>query len=365
VCGVGEFKVVTMIKTESLISEVLASPKSIVLVTEENFNIRYVSLTVETIFGIKPFSLLGKNAFDFVPENQREKWKQCLKETDNNGHSEITLFSTQGKELHFDISVANHTANDQIRGLVVFMHDITQRKLDLKKLESANHHLDHFIFKTTHDLRAPLHSALGLLSLAENARGAEQAKYMDMLKSSLMKLDTFIEEVNSFYKNDKLAILRERIDMRDLLNSEIDRLRNHPDAAGISIDLSVVADHVLYSDPIRLKAIISNVLSNSIKYSDSRKSNRYILIAAQVFADQLFISFEDNGIGVPEEHQEKIFDMFFRASTQTQGTGLGLYIVKDTIERLGGKIILKSKPGIGSTFVVKVPNHVSQLAALN
>lgn len=354
-----------MIKTESLISEVLTSPKSIALVTEENFNIRYVSLNVETVFGIKPISLLGKNAFDFVPESQREKWKACLRDSNNNGHNEISLFTAQGKELHFDISVTNHTSNDQIRGLVVFMHDITQRKADLKKLETTNHHLDHFIFKTTHDLRAPLHSALGLLKLAENAKGAEQAQYMAMLKSSLLRLDTFIEEVNSLYKNDKLAILREKINLREMLANEMEKLRNLPEATGIRIDLSVVEDHVLYSDPVRLKTIIANVLSNSIKYSDSRKSNRYILIAAQIFPDQVFISFEDNGVGVATEYQEKIFDMFFRANDQTHGTGLGLYIVKDTVDRLGGKILLQSKPGLGSTFVVKLPNSIQQVAALN
>jgi len=350
-----------MFKTENLLEELFASPKSIVLVTEENYIIRYASLTVETIFGIKPFSLLGKNAFDFVPGNQRQQWEDCLQQSNHNGQSEITLRAADGSERHFDVSVTNHTSNQQIRGLVVLMHDITQRKADLQKLESANHHLDHFIFKTTHDLRAPLHSALGLLNLAEKADEAEKQRFMVLAKESLQQLDAVIEEVNSFYKNEKLAIQRERIYLKGLIERELARISNLPDAAKIRIDLSVDEEAPLYSDPIRITTIVANILSNAIKYSDRSKSYSYILVAARVFADQLFISIEDNGMGIEEKYQQKVFDMFFRANDQKKGTGLGLYIVKDTVERLGGKIILQSKPGVGTTFTVTLPNWVEEV----
>ena len=349
-----------MIKTENLLSEVLAYPKGIVLVTDEGYHIRYASANVESIFGIKPFSLLGRDAFDFVPAQQQAHWRQCLQQTNHNSQSEISLKSSKGEELHFDVSVTNHIHNNQIGGLVIFLHDVTERKEEVKKLESANHHLDHFIFKTTHDLRAPVHSALGLANLAEKADEADRLHYLSLLKSSLLQLDALIEEVNHFYKNEKLAILRERIPVRQLVQDEIQRLRNLPEAANIRIDYSIQEEAALYSDPVRLKTILTNILSNSIKYSDPAKSNQFILIAVHVFADQLFLSIADNGIGIERDYQPKVFDLFFRANDQQKGTGLGLYIVKDTVTRLGGKIVLQSEPGQGTTFTVTLPNHVPE-----
>lgn len=350
-----------MIKTEDLLSVVVSGPRSIVLVTDEQYRIRYASLTVKTIFDIEPYSLLGKNALNLVPPNQREKWQQCLAESNNNGHQEISLPTRKGEERFFDVTVSNHMANDQIRGVVVCMLDITDRKSELKKLETANHHLDHFIFKTTHDLRAPINSALGLVNLAEKASEEDRTKYLGLIKSSLLRLESFIEEVNSFYKNEKLAILNEQVDIAELLKTEVETLENQPEAAGIHISVSVVEDaKSLYTDPIRLQTIITNILSNSIKYSDPQKENRFIRVVATVMPQVLQLEVEDNGVGIEAAHRDKIFDMFYRGHSQSKGTGLGLYIVKDTIDRLGGVIHLRSQPGQGTTFYVQVPNKIPE-----
>jgi PAS domain S-box-containing protein len=82
---------VTMIKTGNLLKRLFENPRNIVLVTDEHYNIRYASSTVETIFGIDPVSILGKNGFDFVPETRRQEWRDCLTEANGNGTGEIKL----------------------------------------------------------------------------------------------------------------------------------------------------------------------------------------------------------------------------------------------------------------------------------
>jgi PAS domain S-box-containing protein len=348
-----------MIKTENLLNQLFDNPRNVVLVTDEKYNIRYASSTVEPIFGINPISILGKNGFDFVPEDKRREWRECLSQADGTGSGEITLHTNNGDQVYFDVTVTNHLDHDDIRGMVVFMHNITERHMLQKKLENKNHHLDHVIYKTTHDLRAPLKSALGLIQLAE-LQPEDYMKYVGLIKSSLIRLDTMIDDMANLFKNEKLAIQNDRIDIRQMFDREIENLHNMPEAQGIRFDVFVDGDVPFYSDPLRVKTIVSNLLSNAIKYSDQQKMRKYIQVSAHVFTDWLFMTFEDNGIGIDHEHQEKIFDLFYRVSSDKKGTGLGLYIVKDTVDRLSGKIYVKSKRGESTSFTVTLPNNYGQ-----
>lgn len=349
-----------MIKTENLLKQLFENPKNVVLVTDEQYNIRYASTTVESIFGVNPVSILGKNSFDFVPESRRNELRECLDIAKGNTSGEITLRTNNGDEVFFEVTVTNHVDHDEIRGMVVFMYDITERRTLQKKLEKENDQLDHVIYKTTHDLRAPLRSALGLIQLAE-LEPDQYLKYLGLIKSSLLRLDTMVEEMNSLYKNDKLAIQNDRIDIRVVIDREIENLNNMPEAQDIRFDVFVDGDVPFYSDPVRLKTILSNLLSNAIKYSDPQKMRKYIQLSAHVFVDWLFITIEDNGIGIAAEHVEKIFDLFYRVSSDKRGTGLGLYIVKDTVDRLKGKIYVRSKRGESTSFTITLPNTIDKV----
>jgi len=109
-----------------------------------------------------------------------------------------------------------------------------------------------------------------------------------------------------------------------------------------------------------VKTVITNIFSNAIKYQDLQKQNPFIKIATHVDHEFCDIRIEDNGIGIDPEYKEKIFDLFFRATDQSQGTGLGLFIVKDTIDRLKGSIEVRSKKGEGTTFQIRIPNQLQQ-----
>jgi PAS domain S-box-containing protein len=354
-----------MIKTESLLKELFENPKNIVLVTDEQFIIRYASDTIESVFGVSPYSLLGKNAFDFVSEDKREAWRNCLIQKNGNVSDEISLKALHGRKVYFDVTVTNHVDHEAIHGIVIFLHDVTERKEAHQDLEDANNHLDHFIFKTTHDLRAPLHSALGLVKLAESADENDRDHYIGLIKKSLFKLDALIEEVNSFYKNDKLAVVQEQVDLEKIFKTELDYLKNLPGAEQIRFNFIYKGSSDLFSDSIRLKTIITNILSNSIKYMDPRKLEKSITLEAEVNETECTITITDNGLGIESQHLGKIFDMFYRATSQNNGTGLGLYIVKDTVDRLKGAIEVQSQAGKGTTFVIKLPNFITVPSVLN
>ena len=329
-----------------------------ILVTDERFSIRYISSNVESIFGVTPYSLLGKNAFEFAPKNFREVWKNCIQQSLQSNSSEITLTTPDGKDVCFEVTFSNHVNHSEIRGVVIFLHDITDRKTAHQNLVHTNNHLDHFIHKTVHDLQAPLQSALGLLALAESSPANEQERYLKMLKSSLQRLDAFMIELNSFFKNEKMAIQNVKVDFESIFKAELAILQDMPDARDIKINFSFNAIAPLYSDVIRLKTILTNILSNAIKYSDRSKTNSFIHVTATVSEEKCYVVIEDNGLGIEKQYQSRIFEMYFRAHTNLKGTGLGLYIVKDTIDRLQGTIKVESEPGQGTKFHIELPNFV-------
>ncbi len=345
-----------MIKSENLLQELFENSGAIVLITDEKFNIRYFSSAVQSILGLEPVSVAGKNIFEFAPTEKRDHWRECLENAGNSKRSEIHLVSATGDDLYFDVSVSNHIAHHEIQGMVIILHDITSQKHQHFQLEKENEHLDQFIFKTTHDLRSPIHSVMGILNLLENADEKDRAMYLQMARNSLVKLESLIDEVNNFYLVDRMAIANEKIDLKNLLCDEINLLKNHPQAQNVTFELQCNEETELFSDPLRIKTIVGNLLSNGVKYSDSGKKASFIHIVTAVDEKGFSITIVDNGIGIAQENIGRIFDIFFRATSEASGTGLGLHIVKDTVQRLNGTIEVQSQLGVGTQFKIYLPN---------
>ena len=123
----------------------------------------------------------------------------------------------------------------------------------------------------------------------------------------------------------------------------------------IKIDMDIRQDSDFYSDEGRIRVIVNNLVSNAIRYHNPDAEQPFVNITAHLNG-QAKIVIEDNGIGIPEQYHQKIFDMFYRVSEKSRGSGLGLYIVKETIDRLSGNIEIESKPGLGTKFTIHLPN---------
>jgi PAS domain S-box-containing protein len=348
---------------EGMFRELVENSSDIVIVTNREYNIRYISSSVRSLFGLEPVALLGRNIFDYVRPTRKDVWLKCLEEQSQFTGEETIKFNDQ--ILYFDVNVSNLLNNYTVQGLVLKLHDITEKKNREDELMRSNRQLDQIIFKTIHDLKAPLMSALGLVNLAERANSDDQTKYLSLVRKSLQNLDSLIEEMNDFFRNDKTAVQREKMDVNDLVQTEVSNVKNLLEANGISVASEVHIEGDFYSDAVRVRSIVSNILSNAIKYYDPRKKAPSVNITILINQDICIIKLTDNGIGIEQQYQEKIFDLFFRATDQSQGTGLGLFIVKDTIVKLKGEIEVESEPGRGTTFTIKIPNQIFQPATVD
>ena len=105
---------------------------------------------------------------------------------------------------------------------------------------------------------------------------------------------------------------------------------------------------------MRLKIILNNLLSNAIKFQSPQKSDQYIRVSSHATAEKYVIQVEDNGDGIKSEHKEKIFEMFFRGTQRSRGSGLGLYIAREAAEKIQGKIEVESEYGKGTLFHIEL-----------
>lgn len=225
------------------------------------------------------------------------------------------------------------------------------------ELEKTNAELDRFVYSVSHDLRAPLSSLLGLISLTEMvSKETETLAYSKMMRNSVTRLDNFISNILNYSKNNRLELQTGMIDISKTVNNVIESLRHSKEGEAIEFHVDIDEQVAFYSDLNRVTIVLENLISNAIKFQDIRQARRTISVKGKVSPEALVMTIEDNGIGIAIEYQSKIFDMFFRISGEQGGSGIGLYIVKETVHKLQGTISVDPKKLEGSTFRVNLKN---------
>lgn len=228
-----------------------------------------------------------------------------------------------------------------------------------EELTQVNAELDKFFYSVSHDLRSPLASMQGLLGLLETAKDPKElTEYVALLRGRVESLDQFVRTVSTYAANARQAVRLETVFPRQLLREVLENVRFLPHAQDIEITLDIPAHLELQSDPTRLQIIFNNLLSNAIKYHDRSKARPFIRITHRHVGEHHEIRIEDNGSGIREDVLPRVFDMFYRGHDQSQGSGLGLYIVREAADKVGGTIAVESVYGEGSTFKVLLPGKI-------
>lgn len=222
-----------------------------------------------------------------------------------------------------------------------------------KDLRTMNTELDNFVYRSSHDLVAPLKSLKGLINLAKmDNPGERQMHYLQIMNSSVLRLEDFIKSIMDYSINTKREIELKEVTLDSIINEIVAEIKYFEKAERVDLFKEYEPDFTIKSDPSRLKIIFSNLITNSVKYHNYDQPRPFIKVIASKNADATEVKITDNGQGIPEEFLVKIFDMFFRASESAEGSGLGLYIVKDTVDKLGANISVASKYGEGTTFTL-------------
>jgi signal transduction histidine kinase len=224
-----------------------------------------------------------------------------------------------------------------------------------QELSKRNTELDNFVYSVSHDLRAPIASVLGLINLAKKDDGTMKDIYLEMINNSAKQQDHFIREILDQSRNSRLEIKREEIFFQPIIEETFNQLR-FATATEQSVEkiVNIKQEKAFYCDRWRLKVILNNLISNAIRYRNGK--DPVIKVNIEVDDDHnAKLEIEDNGKGIAHEHLANVCKMFYRATDDGAGSGLGLYIVKETIDKLNGSIKIDSEIGKGTMVRLSIP----------
>lgn len=268
---------------------------------------------------------------------------------------ELEIRRLDGQLIWVSFSIKHYPEENILETILI---DITETKHNLLELQKVNFELDSFVYHASHDLRSPLRSVLGLIDLyriEESSKIKEQC--IVRIEASIKRLDDLVQELLSISRNDRVSDDHIQINLMDEINNSIASYYNATDTKGLEIITKVRHHHKFKSDATRVRIILNNIISNAIKYRSFTEESSFIKIVAEVGEETVRLVIEDNGDGIEESKLPHIFDMFYRATEKSAGSGLGLYIVKKVIDKLGATIEVSSEELIGTKFSITIPNN--------
>jgi len=265
------------------------------------------------------------------------------------------LLENKVRERTAELAIINEQLQNEINEKKRAAEKLILSELQLR---DANKELEAFIYKASHDLKGPLSSSRGLVNLAVRTKNEEERQqFLELIVTSLDKLDNILMGLHEIAIIRQGTLVLKKADVNAMVHSLINNFKGYANYDKIKFTVDNRLKRDFYTDEILLQSILRNLIENAIKYTRQDINDPFVKIVLDEESDDNVIFIKDNGIGISPEHHEKIFDVFYRATNMAKGSGLGLYIVKNAINKLGGQIeILGSTDLTGSHFKLSFPS---------
>ncbi|MEP2771251.1 MAG: ATP-binding protein [Fulvivirga sp.] len=295
------------------------------------------------------------SGFDiFSSDRERKYIFEQLHQMGSIDNVELQIDSVNNNPIWVSFSAVMYPEEDTVECI---LKDISQTKENLLELQKVNFELDSFVYHASHDLRSPLRSVLGLIDLYRMEPDQKvREECIEKIEGSVKRLDDLVMELLSISRNDRVNDPHVNVNLMVEINNSISSYYNATDTSGLEIITKVIQKIPFKSDLTRVRIILNNLISNAIKYRSFHKDRAFVYIEALVDDDKLQLKVQDNGEGIEESKVPHIFDMFYRATEKSEGSGLGLYIVKKVADKLEATIDVDSMELEGTTFTVTIPN---------
>lgn len=248
---------------------------------------------------------------------------------------------------------------DDVDNALTAAFKIQETKLELinrnKELKQLHSELDRLIFSTAHDLTGPLSNILGLVDLAKSDP-ENTNEYLKHIETSAKKLRIISRNAVSYHQNKRIEQQIQKVRLNSLISSVLKEFEFQPSYNRVKISINSNNQNSCYTDKTRLRFILNCLISNALNYQDNSKEINQIEIDTSVSQKQITIKVADNGVGMDLDTNSRYFDIYYRGHKQSTGSGIGLFIVKEAVNILGGTLHVQSKMDEGSTFEITLPN---------
>jgi signal transduction histidine kinase len=236
---------------------------------------------------------------------------------------------------------------------------IDSSNVETRELEKSKEVISQFIRSCSHSMRGPLKSIAGLVSLLNSSRepsAVNNQLFLNLIAQTTSKMEHMLDELEHFMENSNRNLTLKPVDCNELLAGVLHQFKSEIETAGIVIKQKIDQSYPLYSDLPRLRLVISKLIENAIQFQDENKSLKEVTISIIVNKNSCTVSVQDNGIGIDPKEKLNIFQLFYRATEKSSGAGIGLYVVREVVEKMGGSVVVCSTPEVGSDFVMEIPN---------
>ena len=353
-------------KEEQLILLSLIAEKNInsVVICDKEGRIEWANSSFEVMSGYKKEELIGKKPGVLLqgPESDAETVTYLSDQIKKGEPFNCEIINYSKDKKKYWVRIQGQALYNNFGELIRFFaieEDIThekqlekQKEELLKSLAKSNKELEDYAQIVSHDLKSPLRSINSLVAwIKEENEGClteQTTGYLNMIEDKLEKMDHLIQGVLTYSKIDKTDIAKENVNIHEVVTNILSII-HIPSHIRVEIKNNLP---VLKADRFRIQQLFQNLISNAVNYID--KPEGFVVINVKEAKDHFVFSVADNGPGIAEENQEKIFKIFQSFSKNERSTGLGLSIVKKIIDNYGGKIWIESELEKGTAFYIKL-----------
>jgi hypothetical protein len=262
-----------------------------------------------------------------------------------------------GRDQWLRLSCRYFANGEFAEGILV---DITEQKTVEQELHQVKHELDQFIYHASHELRGPLASILGVVNLMEYGPDMASSKqYCELIRTKINGLDHLLKSIVAISLNNKNPVIPAPIEWAERLPLLLKEFASY---SQVETALSIHQTEPFHSDWDRIRIILKNLLTNAFRYTNPTISPNRVAVHVHSGHREAIIKVQDNGIGIDSDYLNDIFRMFYKATVDSKGHGLGLYTVKTMTDKLKGTIQVESAIGVGTTFTVALPNLIHPTA---
>lgn len=323
-----------------------------IAIFDSELNFIFANRALLEVLGMSREQVIGKNLTDISPGIEDTERYAVYIEVMNTGETQVldatTVVSSVGR---FVSRIQVFKVRDGI-GISA---------LNISDLDEALDELETFIYKASHDMRAPISSILGLINIAMLDAVHHPGKYYHMIRQQTERMDRMLSQLCQTARIRKGSKVIHPINFPvffEKLKSTLVFMEGYDQIEFID---HIHVRNTFYSDKALLTNLFLNLMDNAVKYRKTGPEQSILQIEISDYDEGVKICFKDNGTGIAPAYHHDVFRMFFRANVNSKGSGLGLYTVKHCVKKLHGSIEMESTEGVGTMFTIVLPNqHVHE-----
>ncbi len=353
-------------ETEGRLQTIMDNAVDGIITINEHGQVETYNQACEVIFGFTANEVIGQNVKILMPEPYHGEHDEYLGNYHRTGEKKIIGIGREvegrrkdGSTFPIDLSVSQVTVQGRIlySGIV---REVSERKAAEDKLRSANAELEEFAYRTSHDLRSPLASSLGLLKIVDknihDQKPSVALRALTQVQGSLQDLDQRVDDILTLTKAKYGQEESRAVDVAAVVETCLEKFGHMENFENLDIQTSFCGQDLVETKASRFSLILENLISNAIKYQKLEGPQAFVRVTTQLDGQGRYVvEVLDNGIGIPEDQREHLFSMFKRFHPQVSfGSGLGHYMVKKSAEMIGAEIEYDAQ-GEGSLFRLVLP----------